>query len=639
MRRWLAPALGAGLLAGAWAAPAAHAQEGGERVVLRAVDATDPENVHLIVSYSGPDAADQTVSVAENGSEVDITVGGLDDAGLRNDIAFVFDTSASTDANALLDTATQAVAELVADLPPNTRIAVVSAGGASQLVQNLTTDQGRLEEALDDLQPNDDGAVLSGVVRAADVVDVEGSVPTVVLFTDGVEDSTTTLEVARGGLLDTGATLHVIGLQDEGKLDEGSFGGLATGTGGRMLVATEAGGIPELVDDLRAELIDLRSISYATAAGQGVQDLEITIGDASTQGSFITGSVLIGANRVAARPAVEPGGIAFFRTDLGRYLGIGLAFLAVALFTYALIVLFSKEKTVLSQALQPYADGYVAEEGDDEGAGGMAQTALLQRAVAMTEQFADRQGFLTKLEHKLERADLPLRAGEALFFYGAGVFLALIALIALTGNLLGGLVVAGLFALVPPAMLSILTTRKKKAFEALLPDTLQLLSSTLRAGYSMMQGVEAVSQEVAEPMGKELRRVVTEARLGRPLEESLDAVAERMDSPDFAWAVMAIRIQREVGGNLSELLLTVAETMTQRERLRRDVNSLTAEGKISAYVLIALPLGLGGFLWSVNPDYIGRLFDVTLGQIMLGAAIVMMISGYAWMMKIIKIEI
>jgi len=102
---------------------------------------------------------------------------------------------------------------------------------------------------------------------------------------------------------------------------------------------------------------------------------------------------------------------------------------------------------------------------------------------------------------------------------------------------------------------------------------------------------------------------------------------------------MAIRIQREVGGNLSELLLTGAETMTERERLRRDVNSLTAEGRISAYVLLALPIGLGGFLWTANPDYIGRLFDVTLGQVMLAASLVAMVAGYAWMMKIIKIEI
>jgi tight adherence protein B len=174
---------------------------------------------------------------------------------------------------------------------------------------------------------------------------------------------------------------------------------------------------------------------------------------------------------------------------------------------------------------------------------------------------------------------------------------------------------------------------------ALLPDTLQLLSSTLRAGYSMMQGVEAVSQEVSEPMGKELRRVVTEARLGRPLEESLEGVSERMGSADFAWAVMAIRIQREVGGNLSELLLTVAETMTQRERLRRDIRALTAEGRMSAYVLGGLPLGLGLVLYVLNPEYIGTLFDRTMGQVMLAAGLVMMLVGFAWMSKIIKIEI
>ena len=145
--------------------------------------------------------------------------------------------------------------------------------------------------------------------------------------------------------------------------------------------------------------------------------------------------------------------------------------------------------------------------------------------------------------------------------------------------------------LFPPAFLNFLASRRKKKFTAQLPDTLQLLSGTLRAGYSMMQGVEAVSQEIDDPMGRELRRVVTEARLGRPLEESLDSSAERMASADFAWAVMAIRIQREVGGNLSELLMTVADTMTQRERLRRDISALTAEGRISAIVLAILPVG------------------------------------------------
>jgi tight adherence protein B len=194
-------------------------------------------------------------------------------------------------------------------------------------------------------------------------------------------------------------------------------------------------------------------------------------------------------------------------------------------------------------------------------------------------------------------------------------------------------------ALLPPAIVSYLGNRRRKQFEALLPDTLQLLASTLRAGYSLMQGVEAVSQEVSEPMGRELRRVVTEARLGRPLEEALAGVAQRMESGDFAWAVMAIRIQREVGGNLAELLVTVAETMTERERLRRDVNALTAEGKISAIVLGLLPIGLGLFIYTANPGYMDPLFEETLGKIMLFGSILLAGFGFWWMKKTIEVDI
>src|SRR5690606_25055063 len=148
------------------------------------------------------------------------------------------------------------------------------------------------------------------------------------------------------------------------------------------------------------------------------------------------------------------------------------------------------------------------------------------------------------------------------------------------------------------------------------------------AGYSLMQGVEAVSREVSEPMGKELRRVVTEARLGRPLEESMEASAERMESDDFAWAVMAVRIQREVGGNLAELLVTVADTMTQRERLRRDVSALTAEGRVSAFVLGLLPVGLGVALYAMNPEYIGVLFEEQVGQMLLIGAVLLAGVGF-----------
>jgi tight adherence protein B len=202
-----------------------------------------------------------------------------------------------------------------------------------------------------------------------------------------------------------------------------------------------------------------------------------------------------------------------------------------------------------------------------------------------------------------------------------------------------GLVLGLIAALIPPGVVNFLAARRKSTFLAQLPDTLQLLAGTLRAGYSLMQGIEAVSQEIDGPMGYELRRVVTEARLGRPVEESLEGTADRMASEDFAWCVMAIRIQREVGGNLAELLLTVADTMVARERLRRDVKTLTAEGRISAIILGILPVGLGFVMYALNPDYISKLFTDTLGNILLGLAIVAMGIGFYWMKRIIDIEI
>jgi tight adherence protein B len=225
-----------------------------------------------------------------------------------------------------------------------------------------------------------------------------------------------------------------------------------------------------------------------------------------------------------------------------------------------------------------------------------------------------------------------------MFFYAsAAILLTLLSFV--LGGFVPGVAVLVLSVFVPPAVVNFLAARRGKAFQSQLPDTLNLLSGSLRAGYSLLQGIEAVSKEVSDPMGQELRRVITEARLGREIEDAMDSVAERMGSADFAWAVMAIRIQREVGGNLSELLLTVADTMIHRERLRRDIAALTAEGKMSAIILGLLPVGLGLFMWMSNPTYMHPLGATGLGHALLIAATTALLIGFAWMKKIINIEI
>jgi tight adherence protein B len=219
------------------------------------------------------------------------------------------------------------------------------------------------------------------------------------------------------------------------------------------------------------------------------------------------------------------------------------------------------------------------------------------------------------------------------------VILGTLAGLLITQSLVGTVLVFFATVAVPPAVVQLLAGRRRRKFMSQLPDTLQLLSGSLRAGYSLMQGVEAVSQEIGDPMGYELRRIVAESRLGRALEEALQDTADRMASDDFSWAVMAIRIQREVGGNLAELLDTVAETMIARERLRREVRALTAEGRVSAIILGGLPLAMGAVLWAINREYIEVLFDDTPGQIMLIGGALLAGVGFYWLKKIVDIEI
>jgi tight adherence protein B len=320
-----------------------------------------------------------------------------------------------------------------------------------------------------------------------------------------------------------------------------------------------------------------------------------------------------------------------------------LALVAAGLLAYGVILIATRERSTLETALQPYSgdeeagDNYTADVENEHSM--LGDSAFMQRAIGITARFAEERGILARVERMMEQADLPLRAAEALFIYFAGVVVLTLLAGIITRSIFVFVATAVVTGLIPPAILRFLASQRKRKFQTQLPDMLQLMAGSLRAGYSLLQGVEAVAQEVDEPMGGELRRVLAEARLGRVLEDALDEMAGRLDSRDFAWAVMAIRIQREVGGNLAELLSTVAETMIARERLRREVRALTAEGRISAIVLALLPIGLGVVMYSINREYMNVLLHDGFGQVLLIGAGLLAGVGFYWMKKTIEIDI
>jgi tight adherence protein B len=172
-----------------------------------------------------------------------------------------------------------------------------------------------------------------------------------------------------------------------------------------------------------------------------------------------------------------------------------------------------------------------------------------------------------------------------------------------------------------------------------LPDVLTIMASSLRAGHSFMQALDTTAREIAQPAATEFQRVVSEIRLGRPTDDALEALAVRVGSPDFRWAVLAVNIQREVGGNLAEILDNVADTLRERAMMRRQIKVLTAEGRLSAWVLTGLPIAIGVYMYAVNPDYIGLLFTTKLGLFMLGTAVVLLVLGIFWMRKIVDIDV
>ncbi len=277
--------------------------------------------------------------------------------------------------------------------------------------------------------------------------------------------------------------------------------------------------------------------------------------------------------------------------------------------------------------------------GDDEDRGRLARIPLLRRFVTGAEDIARDRGFINQIETALDQANMPLRPGEAIAgIIGIAGIAGLLVMVYMQSPIWGGITAAVVLG-VSVVMIQGVAARHKAKFENQLPDTLNLLSTSLRSGYSLLQAVEAVAAEAPEPTAREFGRAMNETRLGRSPVAALKQVADRMESLDFDWAVLAISIQREVGGNLAEVLQTAADTMLQRNRLRREMKALTAEGRVSAYVLGALPLFLFAFLFLTRRDYLQPMLDSTMGLAALGGAAFMLGVGIFWLSKIVKVDV
>lgn len=264
--------------------------------------------------------------------------------------------------------------------------------------------------------------------------------------------------------------------------------------------------------------------------------------------------------------------------------------------------------------------------------------AVLARTGQAAERALAGTGFLRKVREDVERSDYRLSPGELLMLSAVLGIVGILAGVSFGSPILAVmLMVFGLFA--PIAKVRRSTAKRTRKFEAQFPAVLEVIAAALESGAGVPQALELVVAEADEPSASEIGRVLAATRLGEPLVEAMKVLAVRLDSQDIRWTVRAIIVQQRTGGRLAEVLRIVASVMRSRAEVKGEVSTLTAEGRLSAYILSALPIGLAGFLAMVRPDYLRPLYTEPIGIALITVAAIMVTISYFVMRKIVKIEV
>ena len=256
----------------------------------------------------------------------------------------------------------------------------------------------------------------------------------------------------------------------------------------------------------------------------------------------------------------------------------------------------------------------------------------------LTENALGETRLWLRLRRLIERADLPLKTAELVYMMvGSAILVGLLLTVIASSTLISLLALAG-GAMLPVGWVWLKAHRRLQAFENQLPDLLIGVAASLKAGHSFKQALQAIVDDGAEPAAKEFNRVLTETRLGRPLDDAMNDMAERVGSKNLSFIVTAIAVQSQVGGSLASLFDMVADTVRNRQQFARKIKALTAMGRMSAYVLIGLPFFLAGALSLLNPGYMAPLFGTAAGHKMIMLSLVMMAVGSLLLKKIVSFK-
>ncbi len=595
---------------------------------------TTPGSVQILVSVPADADVDlDGVKVTVDGKAATATAETAgSDSTVRRTAVMAIDTSKSM-RGSRFDAAKVAAQEFISSVPSDVYVGIVTFAGEVTTVLEPTTDRGAAQEVLNGLTLTRQTRLYDGVIQAVDVAGTEGQRSLLVL-SDGADTSQTPIDAATTKIKDAEVLADVVALEQDGKALEALQQLAAAGQG--QVISSD----PAALQAAFAAEADVlaRQVLVTATLPSGFDKTEATI--------KVTLPTSNGSVTAEAFSTVEPAGQELVRqrawTPPSWALYAGPAALALGLAFFAALLVPRKQASLSAADRVTRYTEIQAAGGSAEGGGPLfdADVTFASAKETAANVLRRNKDLDARISSRLQGAGSELKSSEWLLVHGGLFFLA-----GLTGLLLGGgnlligfvFVVVGLFG--PWIYLGFRRGRRRKAFNSGLPDTLQLMSGSLAAGLSLAQSIDTIVREGAEPIASEFRRVLVETRLGVSLEDALEGVAERFDSKDFEWVVMAIKIQRQVGGNLAELLDTVAATMREREYVRRQVAALAAEGKLSAWVLGGLPPLFMLYLLLTNYDYVIVMFQEPLGWAMLAGAATILGIGVFWMSRLVKVEV
>lgn len=625
------------------AAPSAGQEA--EIVRIREVRLGSDGTTTVVVSVSG-EAAGQPLttgnfSIVENGTEIA-------PADLRPYIgsgnrpiaaAIVLDTSASMQGQPLLD-AKAAAMTFLDGLPAEVRVGLVTFDAQARTTVGFTTDRGAVRNAIAGLAARGETALYDAVVLATNELDrIDAQANMVVLSDGGDTVSGASLDAALEAARKIEAAVTTVGLTTP-EIDPQALATLAGETDGSYVPVE---GSNELAAAFHRAARELTSQVLLTYKGVDATSPQLDVRVALTLGSLQAsdGAVVLNSRTLQVPPPRAEVGAGLFGSDAMLLLALALLGAATAVL---LIVLFGGPRAdheMLERAVTLHTPGRRAAstEESDETEGSPARHGLRGRLVGVVDLIPKPQGYEAAIDAKLERAAWPLRASEFLAIRGASAFGALVLVWIVTSSPLVALVVGVVGWFAPRFVLDRRIDKRIGAFHAQLPDTMTLLAASLESGYGLMQGLDLVVHESPAPTSEEFARTLTEIRLGMPVHDALDAMADRIGSEDFRWVVMSMNIQREVGGNLVHVLRTVADTLRERDELRRNVKVLSAEGRLSGAILAILPFVLAGYMWVANPRYLGILLESSIGRVFIVGALTLIGVGALWMRKIVRMDV